>query len=436
MKRAAVFFLMLCGSWAFAQWVETTIPVGRSPSAVCWQPVGNKVYVCCYGSREEPDSMLYVIDGVTNAVLDSVAVNPWGHTMAVSEQQNRVYVASYWGHSVAVVDCSTDSLVRVISTPDKLHSLAYDTAGQKLYAGGLFQVAVIDCTQDTIVALIDSVHAGAMEWEPRTNKLYCGAIGSESLFVVDGTADTLLAAILLGFDVFDICRNPHSNIVYVGSDAYYAQVALVDGAADTLVCIDTLGGNAVRMVYNTLADDLYCTLDYNKIVVVDGFTNQVVKYLNTRCNEGAAVCFNPTSNKVFSTNMWEDDIVYVIDGATRQLLGRLDVGHGPYACCCNPVNNRVYVADWHDNSITVVADTAVAGVSESFPKPAGLVPAATLCGATLRAERSGRLLDVTGSRVMDLMPGSNDVGSLSPGVYFMRASEEPDRAVRRILIPR
>jgi DNA-binding beta-propeller fold protein YncE len=438
MRRAAAFCLILCTSWAYAQWVEATIPVGRSPAAICWQPAGNKVYACCYGSPEEPDSMLYVIDGETNAVLDSLPVVPWASALAVDVEQSRVYVGGLHG-GVAVVDCASDSLELVVETPDRVWTLAYDSLGKKLYAGGTASLAIIDCLQDTLVAVLDSTAASVMEWDPVSGKLYCGGFNSDTLLVVDGPGDTVRARIALGFTVNDICRNPHSDMVYVGSDAtYYSQLALVDAAADSLVRIDTLGFNAVRMAYNSLADDLYCTLDGNKIVVVDGVTNQVVRTLTTLNNEDAAVCYNPTSNKVYSTNYWEESIAYVIDGATREFIGQLDVGWGPFACCCNPASNRVYVANWDDNSVSVIRDTAVAGIAQEPGVPvkeAEYLP--TILRGPVLARLDCRVIDALGRDVTDRRD------RLAPGVYFLkdeggRQKDEPGsrKAVQKVIVQR
>jgi hypothetical protein len=47
------------------------------------------------------------------------------------------------------------------------------------------------------------------------------------------------------------------------------------------------------------------------------------------------------------------------------------------------------------------------------------------------------LLDVTGRKVMDLLPGENDVRHLSPGVYFLRSADSGERpAVRKVVVQR
>ncbi len=49
-----------------------------------------------------------------------------------------------------------------------------------------------------------------------------------------------------------------------------------------------------------------------------------------------------------------------------------------------------------------------------------------------RSAVSGRLLDITGRKVLDLHPGANDVRRLAPGVYFV--SSPTDRGTARVVI--
>jgi len=46
------------------------------------------------------------------------------------------------------------------------------------------------------------------------------------------------------------------------------------------------------------------------------------------------------------------------------------------------------------------------------------------------------LLDAAGRKVMDLVPGPNDVSRLSPGVYFVRGAQAQAQAVRKVVIAR
>jgi YVTN family beta-propeller protein len=82
--------------------VVATISLGFMPHAIAANPQNNRIYVVAAGENK-----LYVIDGNTNKVLGSVAVNQnsdateGGQGIAVYE--NRIYV-SEWAGNLAVFD--------------------------------------------------------------------------------------------------------------------------------------------------------------------------------------------------------------------------------------------------------------------------------------------------------------------------------------------
>ncbi len=69
---------------------------------------------------------------------------------------------------------------------------------------------------------------------------------------------------------------------------------------------------------------------------------------------------------------------------------------------------------------STVAEDSVSG----FPPP---VLATLLAGRTLTCPTHARLIDVTGRRVARFVPGENDIGHLSPGVYFVTGADRSDR---------
>jgi hypothetical protein len=81
------------------------------------------------------------------------------------------------------------------------------------------------------------------------------------------------------------------------------------------------------------------------------------------------------------------------------------------------------------------------------PHASGSMLGATIVRGILRflptagsSQQTAELLDITGRRVMDLVPGPNDIRNVSPGVYFVRKPEtedgRPRTAVRKIVIQR
>jgi hypothetical protein len=94
----------------------------------------------------------------------------------------------------------------------------------------------------------------------------------------------------------------------------------------------------------------------------------------------------------------------------------------------------------------VVLGEDVVGVTESSkPQAASFKREATVVGRVLflngDCPRTGTfpmtvLLDVSGRKVLELMPGANDVRTLAPGVYFVSTQADARAGVGRIVIAR
>jgi hypothetical protein len=81
--------------------------------------------------------------------------------------------------------------------------------------------------------------------------------------------------------------------------------------------------------------------------------------------------------------------------------------------------------------ITVIRDTTPIGVAERSPTPntSRITATATVIRGVLNLTpdistltSDITLLDVSGRKVLDLMPGDNDVSRLAPGIYFVRST--------------
>ena len=103
--------------------------------------------------------------------------------------------------------------------------------------------------------------------------------------------------------------------------------------------------------------------------------------------------------------------------------------------------------------VYVVTTASGVGVAEPRPDPVPRArgragPASTIVRGTLmlgtRSGLPGRspvmsratLLDITGRKVLDLMPGPNDVSYLGSGVYFLKPSADSGQPVRKVILQR
>ena len=87
----------------------------------------------------------------------------------------------------------------------------------------------------------------------------------------------------------------------------------------------------------------------------------------------------------------------------------------------------------------MLRDSSHSGITERKPMSSavsviptvvrGVLPLAPAAG---RKTLAAYLLDISGRKVMDLLPGDNDIRRLSPGVYFLRY-EQDKRSVKIIV---
>jgi len=133
----------------------------------------------------------------------------------------------------------------------------------------------------------------------------------------------------------------------------------------------------------------------------------------------------------------------VIDAATNTIEAEVNVGGNPGRMVWDPAQSRLYVAN-QGSHISVIRDSG-AGIQQGDSRAAAGRPLPTIVrGVLLLPEAVGdkrlavgaHLLDISGRKVLDLKPGTNDVRALAPGVYFVRTAQAQAQAqaVRKVVL--
>jgi hypothetical protein len=114
--------------------------------------------------------------------------------------------------------------------------------------------------------------------------------------------------------------------------------------------------------------------------------------------------------------------VPVIDCRAIRLLTTIQVGEVPRDLAWNPAQRRVYVSNHDDATLSVIRDSALAGLDEPGSVESRRTP--TLVAGVLRLNGASpaTLLDISGRRAGDLIPGDNSIRHLPAGIYFVRYS--------------
>lgn len=320
--------------------VITTIPLDYnwSVGGAAANPVTNRIYVV---GNQGWDSVVWVIDGDTNLVVDTIAVgfSAFGvvflaHGVAVNPVTNRIYVDGLEGneHHVLVIDGATNTLVARVLFP---------------WTGALH-------TRTSNVAV-----------NPVTNRIYRANYATDqgnSVWVIDGGTNTVVATVPVGLGSYGVAVNPVTNRVYV-ADYRDDNVSVIDGDTNMVVATVPVGhvpsgvsvNPVTNRIYATSRVDIYGTGEgSNSVWVIDGDTNTVIATVPAG-DQPFGVAVNPATNRIYVANLYDDN-VSVVDGASNMVVATVPVGDGPLSVAVNPVTNRIYVVNYMDNTVSVIED--------------------------------------------------------------------------------
>ncbi len=417
--------------------VLNTFALGIRPRTLCYASVENKVY--CGGRAYE---QVIAIDGATHRVLAEIPVGYRVADLCYNPTVGKVYSVDYGSDSVSVIDCATDSLlcrIEVGSSPRYLmyspdaESVVFVTCEESQY------IYVIDCVGDSVKARVATGGmAGMRDMVPnaRDGVAYLTLEGG-LLKVFDYVGSRMVRSLRSVSHVYPLEYNPQDNKLYMSS----FPLAIIDPTADSVIrTIDTLGRSWSDGCYNSRDNKLYFEGDYplmpDIIMVLDGAADTVVTILWDLQGTDmlvSAMHYDPVGNKVYI--VMYNNMVGVLDGRTDSVLALIPSPGNPYALAWDSVRSRMYVAHRYGSSITVIRDSVVPGVAENPgpPAPKPTQPTIVNRGRPLVWREPAALLDVSGRKLMDLVPGERRVLNLPTGLYFI-CPQQGGRTTRLILV--
>jgi DNA-binding beta-propeller fold protein YncE len=130
----------------------TYVPLEFSPNAVAVNPKTNLVYVQASGG--DNGDAIYVIDGASNAVIDTISVTgSFGNAIAVNPVTNLIYFNSGPQLAIGVLDGATNQITATIQTVNQnapADSIVVNPATNKVYLA-----TTLNQSQPTVIAVID-----------------------------------------------------------------------------------------------------------------------------------------------------------------------------------------------------------------------------------------------------------------------------------------
>jgi YVTN family beta-propeller protein len=162
-----------------------------------------------------------------------------------------------------------------------------------------------------------------------------------TISVSPALSQTVVATIPVGFSPFIVAANPRTNQVYVTNQGSNS-MSVIDGSLNQVVATVKFIGAFVPygVAVNPFTNRIYVAGGH-WLYVVDGNTNAVVRQI--RVGTGAdRVAVNPATNRIYVTNE-SDGTVSAVDGARNQVIATVPVNGGPIGIAVDPVRNLVYV---------------------------------------------------------------------------------------------
>jgi len=155
--------------------------------------------------------------------------------------------------------------------------LAVNPATNRIYVCNSISnsVSVIDGSSNTVVATVPlSASPDGIDVNPTTNMIYVALFLTGEVVVIDGSSITIVTTIK-GVDAFRVAVDAATNRIY-GPQFLSTNVSVNDGASNTIIASIPVGKGSAGAATDSAANLIYVTNNTSgTISVIDGSTNTV-----------------------------------------------------------------------------------------------------------------------------------------------------------------
>jgi len=326
------------------------IPVCR----IAYNPVRNKIYAAGHDSLRILDARTYAV--TRTLPFRSSAYYDCEPSFAYNSVDDKMYFAQHDApHCVAVIDGATDSLLRLIDSPNQLAGLLYVQFQNRLYVLYLQQEAglvAFDGSSDTAVHSYQFTgpryKRGAICYNPLQQKLYCGYY--DGLMVVDLHTDSTKAIFGLLPLLLTYCSA--ENRVYCSEEYYHLYE--MDCQTDSWVRVlrPQPNGCVVGLHYDPRWNKLWGAGDERNLFTLDCATDSFVAYAEVISNEFERFCSSP-GGTIYAGSEGAYGVT-VVDGQSNSIVATVFTSdwYRPRDLCYVPARDRIYcLGDWGTLSV-------------------------------------------------------------------------------------
>lgn len=281
------------------------IQVGKSPIAIARNPSTHLLYVANHGS-----GTVSVIDGRSDRVTATIPVDSLPYSIAVDQQTNQIFVSSVYSDSLKIVDGVTNRVIsmkaisadaiEINSGADLVYLMGYESSA----------ITVLDLASRTLTNLpMGAMDLWAMARNPATSILYVTRVGSADVVAYDEKRHAS-SIIKTGEYPCAIAINTRTNNIYVVNYADQT-VTVIDGKENRILATLAVGNHPQAIAVDEAANKAFVanTLD-DSITVIDGSTHQIAATLSVGKNPYGVVV-DQKAGVVISANQGEPSFTLV-----------------------------------------------------------------------------------------------------------------------------
>jgi len=288
----------------------------------------------------------------------------WPQGMAINTKTNVIYVTTDDDKRISVIDGQNHSILSSssINPPNmQAHGLAIDESNQKLYT----------CCEGYFGRV--DLGSGEVEWEyyignsgPRwlafnqkTGRLYAVDYENALLIVIEG--EEILAKTSVGTDANadprGVAVDQSKNLILVANYGNNS-VSIVDGSTNSVIADIPVGSQPITIAINELNSLAYISCQEDKSIHIIDIEDRSVVNTISLSGEPQGIAVNPNTNHLF-VSLHAEDTVEVYDTVSMQMIESIPVGDLPSTIRINTNTNRVYVFNQQiglDQTVTVIQD--------------------------------------------------------------------------------
>jgi YVTN family beta-propeller protein len=222
-----------------------------------------------------------------------------------------------------------------------------DSATNLIYVANEFSntVSVVDGSSNNVVAMVNvGVDPKGVDVNSITNRIYVGNSGSGTVSVINGSNDNVITTVNVGSNLQSIVVNPITNLIYA---ACSETISVINGSNNNVVANVNLGFIPVDLVVNPVTNRIY-VLSSNTVSVIDGSSNNIVATVTLKTGFAEGLAVNSDTNLIYITeNNYHTGFIYVINGSNNTVVATVPIPVGPcdpQNVVVNPVTNIIYVS--------------------------------------------------------------------------------------------